>query len=90
MIFHTAPVTPGYKYGQPVIIMDNNEIQSSKGRGTPAVVIGLDNTNFYGAYVYRCVTYDGNPGRTLIEYICSYSTWRSPLAHKRALVKKTS
>ena len=66
MIFHTAPVTPGYKYGQPVIIMDNNEIQSSKGRGTPAVVIGLDNTNFYGAYVYRCGTYDGRPGRKLI------------------------
>ena len=43
----------------------NNEIQSSKGRGTPAVVIGLDNTNFYGAYVYRCGTYDGRPGRKL-------------------------
>ena len=46
--------------------MDNNDVQSSKGRGTPAVVIGLDNTNFYGAYVYRCGTYDGIAGRKLI------------------------
>ena len=66
MVFNTAPVSPSYKYGQPVIVMDNNDVQSSKGRGTPAVVIGLDNTNFYGAYVYRCGTYDGIPGRKLV------------------------
>ena len=72
LIFNSAPVIPAYKYGQPVIVSKNAHKIDSKiihniGRGFPAVVIGIDNTNLYGAKVYKCGTYDGTiVGRNLI------------------------
>ena len=72
MIFNSAPVIPAYKWGQPVIVSKNAHKIDSKithkiGRGFPAVVVGIDNTNLYGAKVYKCGTYDGTiVGRNLI------------------------
>ena len=72
VIFNSAPVIPAYKWGQPVIVSKNahkidSTITHQIGRGFPAVVIGIDNTNLYGAKIYKCGTYDGNiVGRNLI------------------------
>ena len=72
LIFNSAPVVPAYKYGQAVVVSKNAHKIDSKithdiGRGFPAVVISIDNTNLYGAKVYKCGTYDGTiVGRNLI------------------------
>jgi len=72
LIFNSAPVIPAYKWGQPVIVSKNahkidDRITHKIGRGFPAVVIGVDNSNLYGVKVYKCGTYDGTiVGRNLI------------------------